>query len=197
MIDMRSDSMTATAVPANGDSSVAADADGAIASRARVADAAALAEPSPFGAPSGGAARMVARIAVIAGLLVVATGAAFYFARGRSTSGTAAAHNHGAAAAADGAAPVMLDAGAARRIGVTYAGATMGTLVAEVRTVGQITYDETRQAAIAPKIEGWVDHLFVDFTGQQVEEGQPLLSIYSPMLVAAQEELLLAARLVP
>jgi multidrug efflux pump subunit AcrA (membrane-fusion protein) len=61
--------------------------------------------------------------------------------------------------------------------------------------VGIVTYDETRVKTIAPKIDGWVEELYVAFTGQPVEENDPLLRIYSPMLVTAQEELLLAKRL--
>ena len=64
-----------------------------------------------------------------------------------------------------------------------------------MRTVGQITFDETRVNAIAPKVDGWVERLYVNSTGQPVAAGQPLLAIYSPMLVTAQEELLLARRL--
>jgi Cu(I)/Ag(I) efflux system membrane fusion protein len=58
-----------------------------------------------------------------------------------------------------------------------------------------VVWDETRTTAIAPKVDGWVERLHVDFTGQEVRQGQPLLDIYSPMLITAQEELLLAARL--
>ena len=107
-----------------------------------------------------------------------------------------AGHDHGAVAQAkESAQPVMLSEADARRIGVTYGTATIGSLAKEVRTVGQITVDETREQTIAPKIEGWVDQLFVNETGQLVSAGQPLLSIYSPMLVSAEEELLLAKRL--
>jgi Cu(I)/Ag(I) efflux system membrane fusion protein len=91
--------------------------------------------------------------------------------------------------------PVHLDSEAARRAGVTFATVEQGTLATEIRTVGQVVLDETRVKAIAPKIEGWVEQLHVDFTGRSVREGEPLLSLYSPMLVAAQEELLLALRL--
>jgi Cu(I)/Ag(I) efflux system membrane fusion protein len=61
--------------------------------------------------------------------------------------------------------------------------------------VGQVTFDETRVKAISPKIDGWVEQLYVNFTGQEVRAGTPLLAIYSPMLVTAQEELLLAKQL--
>jgi Cu(I)/Ag(I) efflux system membrane fusion protein len=64
-----------------------------------------------------------------------------------------------------------------------------------VRTVAQVTLDETTVKTIAPKIDGWVEQLVVDATGQYVTRGQPLFTIYSPMLVSAQEELLLAKRL--
>jgi Cu(I)/Ag(I) efflux system membrane fusion protein len=64
-----------------------------------------------------------------------------------------------------------------------------------VRTVGQVAYDETRAQTIAPRMDGWVERLLVNATGQSVSAGQPLFTIYSPMLVTAQEELLLAKRL--
>jgi len=90
---------------------------------------------------------------------------------------------------------VALSAEDARRIGVTYAPVTAGSFGKEVRTVAQVTFDETTVKSISPKIDGWVERLFVNATGQYVTRGQPLLAIYSPMLVAAQEELLLARRL--
>jgi Cu(I)/Ag(I) efflux system membrane fusion protein len=91
--------------------------------------------------------------------------------------------------------PVMLTADAARRIGVTYATAALAPFHEDVRTVGTVAYDETRVKTISPKIDGWVERLDVAFTGQPVEVGTPLLSIYSPMLVTAQQELLLAKKL--
>jgi Cu(I)/Ag(I) efflux system membrane fusion protein len=106
-----------------------------------------------------------------------------------------AAHEHGAAAAGD-ARPVRLDADAARRIGVTYATAEVRPVRITIQTVGNVTYDETRQAFVNPKVEGWIERLYVDFTGAPVTRGQPLMEVYAPMLVAAQEELLLARRLV-
>ena len=51
-----------------------------------------------------------------------------------------------------------------------------------------VQVDETRQYVIAPKFEGWVDHLYANQTGMSVRRGQPLLSVYSPMLIAAQNE---------
>jgi Cu(I)/Ag(I) efflux system membrane fusion protein len=107
-------------------------------------------------------------------------------------------HNHAAMGGGGGTelTPVHLTADAAGRIGVTYATAERRTLVREVRAAGNVTYDETRLATVNPKIEGWVERLHVDFTGAPVRAGQPLMEVYSPMLVAAQEELILARRLV-
>ena len=107
----------------------------------------------------------------------------------------AAGYNHGGGIASDSAKSVILTSEQARRIGVTYAPATLGPLDREVRTVGQITYDETRVRTITAKIDGFVERLFVNATGQPVSVGEPLFTIYSPMLVSAEEELLLAKRL--
>ena len=105
-------------------------------------------------------------------------------------------HDHSAmAAGADEAQPVSLSPEAGRRIGVTYATVTRGTLERVVRTVGFVTYDETRLTTVNPKIDGWAERLFVDFTGAPVRAGQPLLEVYSPALVTAQEELILARNL--
>jgi Cu(I)/Ag(I) efflux system membrane fusion protein len=67
-------------------------------------------------------------------------------------------------------------------------------LVRVVRTVGRVEADETRVRHIHTKIAGWVEKAWVNFTGQLVEEGQPLVSIYSPELVSTQEEYLLALK---
>ena len=90
---------------------------------------------------------------------------------------------------------VRLDSQSAQRIGLTYATAEYGALSSAVRTVGQVTYDETKLVNVNPKIEGWVERLYADFNGAPVRANQPLLSVYSPMLVSAQEELILARKL--
>jgi membrane fusion protein, copper/silver efflux system len=63
-----------------------------------------------------------------------------------------------------------------------------------IRTVGTLQYDETKIAKIHSKIEGWIDRVYVDYTGQLVRKGQALFSIYSPDLVATQQEYLLAVK---
>ena len=141
--------------------------------------------------------REIRRGAIYAAVLFAAVGGVYLSTRSSDeTAAMPARHDHDAAGSpARREQPVRLTSGQGRRIGVTYAVATFGSLDKEVRTVGQITLDETRQRTIAPKIDGFVERLFVNATGQPVSVGQPLLTIYSPMLVQAQEELLLAKRL--
>ncbi len=90
---------------------------------------------------------------------------------------------------------VHLSAAQARAIGIRYATVRRGSLARTIRTVGLIRVPEPKIVDVTPKIDGFVEELFVDYTGQAVRRGQPLLSLYSPTLVAAQEELLTAIRL--
>jgi Cu(I)/Ag(I) efflux system membrane fusion protein len=64
----------------------------------------------------------------------------------------------------------------------------------EIRMVGKITYDETRLAYISAWVSGRIDRLFVNFTGTQVTKGEPMVLVYSPELVSAQEEYLIALK---
>jgi Cu(I)/Ag(I) efflux system membrane fusion protein len=63
-----------------------------------------------------------------------------------------------------------------------------------IRTVGRIGYDETRLFTVSPKVGGWIEELYADFPGKKLKRGEPLLTIYSPDLVSAQEEFLIALR---
>jgi len=63
-----------------------------------------------------------------------------------------------------------------------------------IRTVGVVEFDERRLADVNIKIDGWIEDLLVNFTGDPVKKGQPLLTIYSPDLVSTQEEYLQALR---
>ena len=141
------------------------------------------------------------QIIVSVALIAIASGGvgAYALAGGAGDADGAAAggHNHAATGGGGGDElnPVRLSDEAARRIGVTYATAELRPFQRVVSTVGSVTYDETRLANVNPKIEGWIEKLYVDFTGAPVAAGQPLLEIYSPMLVSAQEELILARRL--
>lgn len=91
--------------------------------------------------------------------------------------------------------PVHLTPGQAQAIGVTYTTVARGALTRTVRTVGQFVAAEPGLTDVTAKIDGFVDALYVNATGVPVRRGQPLLALYSPMLVTAQEELLTALRL--
>jgi membrane fusion protein, copper/silver efflux system len=147
---------------------------------------------------NGRAARRAALIAVP--LLVAGTG---IWALTRSSSDTQqpaatavdehAGHDVSGMTVADGA--VHLTPEMVRSLGLTSVEAEIAPLTRSIRTNGNVAYDETRLTTIAPKFAGFVERLHVDFTGQAVRRGQPLLEIYSPELVAAQEELLAAHRM--
>ena len=79
--------------------------------------------------------------------------------------------------------------------GVTFGTVQRRTLTTDVRTAGTVVMDEARVATVTPKINGFVERLYVNTTGQPVRRGEPLAEIYSPDLIAAEEELLLARRL--
>ena len=63
-----------------------------------------------------------------------------------------------------------------------------------IHTTAQLTADETKIAHIHVKVSGWIDKVYVDYIGQLVKKGQPLFTLYSPDLVATQEEYLIAKR---
>jgi len=79
-------------------------------------------------------------------------------------------------------------------IGVTYGEAERRGGTRTIRAVGKVAFDETRIQHIHTKVEGWIDQVFVDYTGQLVRKGQPLITIYSPDMLASQRELLLAVK---
>ena len=79
-------------------------------------------------------------------------------------------------------------------IGVRTAPVTRRVLEKDIRTVGIVRADESRIRKVHTKFPGWVEQLFVTYTGQAVRAGDPILSIYSPDLVSTQTEYLLARR---
>ncbi len=82
----------------------------------------------------------------------------------------------------------------ARAIGLNTTRVAQRRLSRTVRTTGVFAANDQRVSVVAPKVGGWVERLYVNFEGARVTEGQPLMEIYSPELVAAQEEYLLALR---
>jgi Cu(I)/Ag(I) efflux system membrane fusion protein/cobalt-zinc-cadmium efflux system membrane fusion protein len=93
---------------------------------------------------------------------------------------------------APGGAIISIDPVTSQNMGVRTETVTKRDISRSIRTVGLVDYDEPNQHDITTKIAGWVERLYVDQTGQMVKKGEPLLEIYSPELVSAQEEFLLA-----
>ena len=91
-------------------------------------------------------------------------------------------------------APIRLSPAQQQLIGVTYGTVQKRELARDIHTVGRVEYDERKIALVTLKTAGWVEDLYADYTGQMVKKGQPLFTIYSPDLVTAQEEYLLALR---
>jgi membrane fusion protein, copper/silver efflux system len=82
-----------------------------------------------------------------------------------------------------------------QQLGVTFGTVALRPLSNEVRTVGTVVVNETRLAKVTPKFSGYAEKLYVNFVGQPVRRGQALAAIFSPDLVAAEQELLVSARL--
>jgi multidrug efflux pump subunit AcrA (membrane-fusion protein) len=95
-------------------------------------------------------------------------------------------------AAVPGLAAVQVTAEGVRLAGVQTEPARHERLERTIRAVGTVLPDETRIRHFHTRVTGWVEKLYVNFTGQVVRRGQPILSIYSPQLVATQEEFLRA-----
>jgi len=89
---------------------------------------------------------------------------------------------------------VVVPAVARQLIGVRSAPAAHATLEEEIRTVGTVGYDERSFTQVTLKISGWVRKVFVDSIGRPVRKGEPLFTIYSPDLLATQDEYLLALK---
>ncbi|MHB8138158.1 MAG: efflux RND transporter periplasmic adaptor subunit [Smithellaceae bacterium] len=75
-----------------------------------------------------------------------------------------------------------------QRIGVKTVTVIVKPIQKTIRTVGRIEIDERRQATVNTKIEGWIEKLYVDYTGRYVKKGEPLAELYSPELLATQQE---------
>ena len=73
-------------------------------------------------------------------------------------------------------------------IGVQSEAASRRNLVRPIRAVGSVQFDERRTYVVSPRYEGWIEKLLVNTTGEKVRRGQPLMEIYSPDLVLAQQE---------
>jgi RND family efflux transporter MFP subunit len=93
-----------------------------------------------------------------------------------------------------GLAPVDVSADGLRLAGVRTAVAEQGKIARSIRAVGVVRADETRVRHVHTKTSGWVEKLYVNFTGEPVAKGRPILSIYSQELMGAQYEYLQAKK---
>ncbi len=89
---------------------------------------------------------------------------------------------------------VKIDPTVVQNIGVTTELVTVRDLTKKIRVSATIEPDETAISNVNTKVMGWVESLYIDYTGQRVKRGQPLLTIYSPDLVSTEQEYLQALR---
>jgi RND family efflux transporter MFP subunit len=89
---------------------------------------------------------------------------------------------------------IKIDPTTVQNIGVRYETAQRRMLSKTIRTVGKVDYDERKLYYVNAKISGWIDKLYVNYTGKFVRKGEPLLEIYSPELVSAEEEYIIALK---
>jgi membrane fusion protein, copper/silver efflux system len=90
---------------------------------------------------------------------------------------------------------VAVDRRLAQRLGITFARAAERAMGQVARVVGTLEYAEPRRVYVSARVDGWVERLHADYTGRPVRRGEPLLALYAPALVSAQEEYLAARRL--
>lgn len=92
----------------------------------------------------------------------------------------------------EGPGTIRISADVVNNLGVKTAKTKMMPLHSEINTVGYVQYDEDQIVHIHPRVDGWIENLYVKALGDRVEKGQVLYEIYSPALVNAQQELVLA-----
>jgi Cu(I)/Ag(I) efflux system membrane fusion protein len=112
-----------------------------------------------------------------------------------STQDTGMAGMPGMAGGPDSTMPLEVSDAQRMQLGIIVTTAERRALVRDIRLVGRVIPAETAARTVTTKIDGFVERLYVDFTGREVRLGEPLFELYSPMLVSAQQELLLALRL--
>jgi membrane fusion protein, copper/silver efflux system len=144
-------------------------------------------------------------------LLLAAAGTSFYFYK-RQSSETAAdgngatrprlnntmpampVGNNSPAVSTPGTGQIYIAPERQQLIGVKTASAEMKSITKDIRTVGRVAYDETKITHIHTRVSGFIEDVFADYVGKTVKAGEPLFTIYSPDLVATQQEYLLALK---
>lgn len=190
--------------PTNGDAPIDAQGDGR-------RDAGAVARewrPRERGTSvKGGSARGVRRLVIIGAVIVVAVGAIAGIVLARRSSSAHAVATHSARPAtrptksamagmpgmqqsADGS--VSVSPAQLADLGVTFGTAAVRPMHTELRATGVVTANETRLASVTPRFGGYVERLYANVTGAHVRRGDPLAAVYSPDVLAAEQELLVA-----
>jgi Cu(I)/Ag(I) efflux system membrane fusion protein len=100
----------------------------------------------------------------------------------------------GAGGADEGPGTIEISPEVVNNLGVRTAHVERRALSTRIRTVGYVQYDQDRLIHIHPRVEGWIEKLYVKAAGDPVVQGQPLYELYSPQLVNAQEEMLLSLK---
>jgi Cu(I)/Ag(I) efflux system membrane fusion protein/cobalt-zinc-cadmium efflux system membrane fusion protein len=131
-------------------------------------------------------------------IAILAAGLTVYRLRARqsamSTMPTEPPAASGVAPTATPRGDVVVDPRRQQLIGVRTVTAGRSEMTPTIRAVGSVQYAETRQSEINLKLDGWIRELFVDYTGQPIAKGQPLFTLYSPDLLATENEYLLALK---
>lgn len=148
--------------------------------------------PSPFQPLHS---RRLLRGAVLLAAVLLTGALLWRFAAPRVPAHPAVHPDPAQAGASAATAQVTLGSSEQHDIGITFAPVLAGPLEQVVRSVGIVAFDESRLTTVTSKVEGWVESLSVAFTGERVRLGQPLLALYAPEIVTAQQELLLGLRL--
>lgn len=143
---------------------------------------------------------MSRRLLLIVAALALSAAVAFTVMSGwrapLTTVGTVGHENH-AATSEDDSPPrsgVSLDTRRQQLIGVRTVRVEHSAMAPEIRAPGTVTYDETRQVEVNTRVDGWIRDLYADYTGRAVRRGEPLFTLYSPDLIAEQNDYLLALR---
>ncbi|HQR37507.1 MAG TPA: efflux RND transporter periplasmic adaptor subunit [Blastocatellia bacterium] len=93
-----------------------------------------------------------------------------------------------------GSSIISIDASRAESLGLQTVAAELRSTDGELRTTGRVAVDERRVVRVTTRVEGWIGKTYGDFEGQEIRKGQPLYTVYSPELLASQQEYLLALR---
>lgn len=90
--------------------------------------------------------------------------------------------------------PIDVPAEQQTKIGLKFTKAEKKKVEHTIRTVGTVTADQTKEAHVHTKINGWIEQIYADYIGKPIKKGQPLFELYSPDLVSTQEEYLAARK---